>query len=201
MDSKATDHFRGETLMTGQSLDNRANNNATSGHPGGRTSTAHKYQNRISGRPAVLGGQYTGQVPKESHFGVAHPGFRDAEDDGVDDDDQDEVDLYAFNQRQAHDAAQRHMGLPAEDDYSNLKNFLNQIRGKNQMLLSKESCPPSQNWDKTADQPEALQSQSMSKQKKFKSIHSRQRNKQYGADSHFRFNSDYNLSPATNNQQ
>lgn len=41
----------------------------------------------------------------------------------------------------------------------------------------------------------------MSKQKKFKSIHSRQRNKQYGADSHFRFNSDYNLSPATNNQQ
>lgn len=26
-----------------------------------------------------------------------------------------------------------------EEDYSNLKNFLNQIRGKNQMLLSKES--------------------------------------------------------------
>ena len=103
---------------------------------------------------------------------MRHHSLHEAEDGGAKIPSQDQVDQYPFDQRQVNDASQRRVRLPAEDDYSNLKNFLHRIRGKNQMLLSKESHP-SQNSDKMAEQPNDIQSQSMGKQKKFKSIHSR----------------------------
>lgn len=173
MVSKATDHFRGESLMTDQSLDNRGNNNGAAGHPGANANTTYKYQSKASDRPTAMAGHQPGPVQQDSHFGRPRPGFREAEDERANIAGQDHADQYPYDQRQGHDASQRHMALPVEDDYSNLKNFLNQIRGKNQMLLSKDTYHPAQNWDKMAEQPENLQSQSMGKQKKFKSIHSR----------------------------
>jgi hypothetical protein len=75
--------------------------------------------------------------------------------------------LPSTNSKQSENVDAFNMGNPegagegGREDYSNLKHFLKQIRGKNQMLLSKESYTSQQNLEsKTQEQQETVQSQS-----------------------------------------